>query len=301
MEKARLFASYLFSVSLLCMAGAIVYFSFAVMKTIEEVPELMLQVEKTSVSLQPVVVEFNKLNDSIPLVVNQVGLVREQIPAIIIESKGYRELLPSIMEESQAYRQLVPTLLDESKSYRALVPDVLSEVKSTREIVPDVLAEVEATRALVPDILSEVEATRAMIPVTMDRASILIAEARTAGQEASEGAVTGLFTGIIKAPLKLISNSQKAVFGFNKNLNEEDMQLLTDHAEAVLNSGEVGFSRSWKNKKTGAEGTATLVEKLVLNGQSCRKISITTKVKKQETEKDVTTCLDESGSWVPVH
>ncbi len=63
----------------------------------------------------------------------------------------------------------------------------------------------------------------------LDRVDDLISQAKVAGQEASSGAVTGIFQGIITAPFVIVGNAGQSVFGMSKDqagdFSGEDMEM----------------------------------------------------------------------------
>jgi len=134
----------------------------------------------------------------------------------------------------------------------------------------------------VPEILKEVETTRKSIPPLMDRADALIEKARVAGKEASEGAVTGIFTGIIKAPFALIGGAGESIASvpdkYEKDFNDDDYGMIEETTLNLLNNGAEGDSKKWANPDTDNRGTATLtkvyIEEGVFSDTECREINV---------------------------
>ncbi len=301
MEKPSSLASLISSFSLVCLALAIAYFSYAVIKLVDEAPAIIEQIESTTKAIDPVVDEVAIITSMIPDIVEEVGLVREQVPPILTEVEALRLELPALLAEVEQIRLAIPPVLGEVEQVRLAIPPILEEVANVRGELPAIVAESEGYRALVPDVLAEVEATREIIPPTMAKAEVLIAKASVAGKQASEGAVTGFFTGIIKAPFRMVSGASSSVFGSQKGLNSKDIEILQATALELLNEAPVGVEKSWVNKKTGANGVIKLEEEFVIEGSPCRQLLIITKKDKKELENSrYRVCLDDQGSWAVV-
>jgi surface antigen len=271
MEKASLYSRLFFSFSLVCLAGAIAYFSYALIQAVDELPELLDQVDEAAAFMGPVLQEAESITALIPSIVEEVAQVREQIPAILAEVGALRLELPAI----------------------------LAEVEKTRESIPPILAEVEQVRQAIPPVIAEVANVREQLPSTMDRAERLIAEASSAGKQASEGAVTGFFTGIVKAPFKMVSGASSSVFKTAGSMSQGDIKLLTDSALMRLNNAKVGSVERWGNQKSAVGGEITVVKEYSVAGRLCRVLSFTivNKGKLQESNESAA-CLDENNEWV---
>ncbi|WP_157117936.1 hypothetical protein [Oceanicoccus sagamiensis] len=301
MEKVRPLTTLALPFSLVCIAAAIAYFSYAVIRVVEEAPAIIEQVESTTRAIDPVVDEVAIITALIPDIVDEVGLVREQITPILTEVEALRLELPTLLAEVEQIRLAIPPVLDEVEQVRLAIPPVLEEVANVRGELPAIVAESEGYRTLVPEVLAEVEATREMIPPTMAKAEVLINKASVAGKKASEGAVTGFFTGIIKAPFKMVSGASSSVFGSQKGLNSTDIDLLQGTALKLLNEAPVGSEESWENKKTKAKGTIKVEKEFVESGNPCRQLWIKTLKEKKELDNSrYRVCLDDQGSWAVV-
>lgn len=86
-------ATYLLSLSLLCLASAIVYFTTEFSQFGKQIPETLDRVERTSKTIGPVIKE--------------VGKVRDLVLPILSEVDKNRALVPKLLEESQNIRVMV--------------------------------------------------------------------------------------------------------------------------------------------------------------------------------------------------
>ncbi|WP_455207030.1 hypothetical protein [Kaarinaea lacus] len=295
MEKTdlRQVATYVLALSIFTLALAIVYFTIEVRSVSKQIPAILSAVDKTSKDIEPVV--------------QQVGEIRDLIPPILNEWTETRKQIPLILDEVKATRELVPPVLDEVAKVREQVPSILKEVEATRQELPAILdtsnkaiKEVAAVRATVPDILSEVKKTRELVPPTLDRIDHMIADARVAGREASEGAVTGVFTGILMAPFKLVGNvgkSLKLSDDEREGITEEDFELLHEAAKSLAVKS-VNETTRWKNPKTGTYGNIKLLKIFEKDDRECRTALFEIwKQGKNKIAKEVNFCKTEEGTW----
>lgn len=297
MEKIRVYASVFFSFSLICIAVSLMYFSYALLKTVAEAPGLITKVKETAKVIDPVLDEVENITRLIPNIIDEIGLIREKIPPILTEVEALRLQIPAIISEVEKIHNIIPSILAEVKQVRKAIAPVIKEVANVRGQIPSIVAESKGYRQLIPDVLAEVEATREMIPETMEKAEKLIAEASNAGQEASEGAVTGFFTGLLKAPLKIVG-AGKSALAASKILNEKDLEIVTAVALDVLNKEKVGGKRKWENKRSGLNGTVRLLKEYQSAGRLCRTVDISTLKKgKLLDQRESSACLNENGQW----
>lgn len=267
-------ASYLFSLSIFSLAGALVYFSWTIVTVSQHIPIIIESVNETSLKIEPALIQIGEIKDLVQPALNEVTEIRKQIPLMLEEVKRVREQLPAI-------------LITADKASNAI------------ELVSQ---EVKATRPLVPQILEEVNATRKAIPPLLDRADKLVLNIRVAGKEASKGAVSGLFTGIIAAPFDMVGALGKKVIGLSstetKELTEADLVYIEKTANEVLASAEVNETKSWENDENKTNGTVTLINVDESKDQLCKNLNIKNwKSKKSLTDKDIKVCQNEDGTW----
>ncbi len=290
-DGARLFASYLFSLSLFTLAGSIAYFTYEMTNVSKQVPDILQSIDNTSEKIEPII--------------DEVGQIIDLVPPILKQVEESRKLIPSILKEVEQTRQQIPALLKESEAIRGELPAVLSSADKASQAVTDVSRQIEATRPLIPEVLKEVETTRESIPPMMDRADVLIEKARVAGQEASEGAVTGLFTGIIRAPFALVGDAGRSITGLSeaeaKQLDKKDFELVEKASLYLLNNGTKGEERQWKNADSGNHGVVVLKD-IYTEGEyaeiDCRSLNIQLYKKgKMIKQAPRSFCKDNAGKW----
>jgi len=289
---AQLIASYLMSLAIILLAAALVYFAYQVSLVTTQIPEILTSVNETSDKIEPVV--------------SEVGEIRLLIPDILNEVEQTRKLVPSILKEVEQTRQQVPPILKEVEAVRKEMPAVLASADKASEAVVVVSKEIEATRPLVPQVLKEVEATRESIPPMLDRAETMIDKARVAGSEASTGAVTGFFKGIIAAPFVLMGDAGRKITGMSeeeaKQFSKKDFDLVEAASLQLLNQGIKGDVREIENPESGYHAKITLLSDYTKEGDfesyQCRTLKIESDKKGMDV-KNVkrSLCKNDQGKW----
>ena len=303
---AQLLASYLMSVAIIALAAALAYFTYEMSRVGTQIPGILHSVNQTSDRVVPIVNEVGEIRELIPDILYQVEETRKLVPPILEEVAQTRQQIPPILEEVAQTRQQIPPILDEVEAVRAEIPAVLKSADKASDAVVAVSREIEATRPLVPKILKEVETTRESIPPMLDRADAMIDKARVAGQEASTGAVTGFFKGLIATPFELVGDAGRAISGMSdeemKNYTEKDFDLIEVAALELLNNGSKGDVREISNPESGFSGTIRLVSMETVEEDfttiDCRTLQMES-YKNGEREKTAnrTFCKEEGGGW----
>lgn len=301
-SKARNAATYVLAASLFCLAGALVFFSLKISEVSQSLPAILQSVEQTSAQVEPVLVEVNEIRDLVPPVLEEVQQTRALIPSVLEEVRKTRELIPPMLKEVEQVRQQVPAILDEVEAARKQIPSIVKTADKAADAIVKASDEVAATRVIIPDVLDQVEKTREAIPPMLAKAEIIVDKAGQAGKKASEDAVAGVFTGIIKAPFKIvggIGKSISAALGSNvKGLTDDDKQTISKLSEELLMSGVVGESKSWRNAKNGNEGSVSIAEIKTINGRDCTVLHVSTFVAgKLVVDKDVPACRKSESEW----
>jgi uncharacterized protein YoxC len=295
-------ATYTLAGGLFAVAIAIGYFGYVLTQINASLPGILDEVQVTQDKFEPVLNEVTEIRLLVPGIVEEVELVRQTISPFIDEVGLIREQIPGIMEEVRHIRRQIPEITTDVDAIVAQIPPILEEVAAIRtETIPPLLAEVASIRTeTIPPIIDRVEAIHEDMPGYFDRADRLVAEARVAGQQASEGAVSGLFTGIIKAPLSLVSGVGNAL-GRKIEATDEDRKLALRAAEIVLQSDIKGTSETFENPKTEFTGTITLRSVRKIKGTVHKTLRLVTHKKgKKLAEVDVEVAVSVGGTWEPI-
>lgn len=301
----KLFASYLLSLSLFALAAAIAYFTYEMANVSKQIPGILVSINNTSEKIEPVVVRVGEIVDLVPAILKEVEETRKLIPPILKEVEQTRKMIPPILDEVAQTREQIPVVLKESKAIRGDLPAILKSADKASAAVDNVSKQMAATRPLIPEVIKEIETTRESIPAMMDRADVLIEKARVAGKEASQGAVTGFFKGIILAPFALVGDAGRSIVGLSesdaKQLNETDFSLIEEAVLELLNNGKKGDQRQWKNPANATHGVVSLVdiyEKDDFSEDECRTMHLVLYKDSKEMQKtNRSFCKDDEGKW----
>jgi len=254
-------ATYTLSAALFSVAGAISYFTFEVTRIHRDIPAILTQVDSTSGKVDPILDEVKEIRKLVPPIVAEIAAVRGEIPSIVKEIEETRKLIPPILQEVRGSRDAIPGILKTVDSTVVSIAQTNKEIAATRQLVPGVLEEVKAVR-------KEIEATRKSLPTTLDRLDNLVAKASIAGQKATEGAVTGVFTGVITAPFRALVGLGNVAAGGEFTLAGEDLTIATTTAIS-LTELDKGAKKTWANPESGYRGKLTLLDKYKDDGQDC--------------------------------
>ena len=304
-DSPKQFATVLLSLSLFALAGAIVYFTYEMASVSKQIPDILVRIDNTTEKIEPIIDEVSEIVDLVPPILKEVEATRKLIPPILKEVEQTRKMIPPILDEVAQTRAQIPAVLKESEAIRGDLPAVLVSVDKASAAVTDVAQQVEKTRPLIPKVIKEVETTRESIPGMMDRADVLIEKARVAGKEASQGAVTGFFKGIILAPFALVGDAGKSIIGLSeteaKQLDETDFDLVEQVVLELLNTGVKGEQRQWENSGNNTHGVVSLIniyEKDDFSGIECRTLELKL-YKNDEEMQDANRafCKDDEGKW----
>lgn len=304
------YGSYAIAGSVLCLSASIVFFAQQ-LSSLEKVADTLAVYRDVAPEL---IAEVANISDQVPLIITEVAAVRAQIPAVLAEVAALRrDTIPAVLTEVTVLRRdsipailqatdvlqstTIPALLIESEALRKdTVPLLITESTALREqTIPAVLLESQALREhTLPAILLEVKTTRQELPMILSQAD---AVARTAGQSASEGAVSGFFSGIIKAPMNFMTGVGGAFFK-SGHLTTNDKELIAEASKLTLQKNYLGAVQSWSSSKSGNRGDITLTAMVVNNDERCRELTYKGfNGRKNLGEKLITLCHDQNGQW----
>lgn len=309
-------ATYLLAISLFCLAGALLFFTIKISHFTDTIPGMMEGFENTSAMLEPVRKNVHEISTLIPVILEETKQVRELIPSILDESREVRGTIPPALDEIRKTRQLVPQILQETALLRQQLASIVQEIQSEREQIPDVLKtvdktcdtidsaidELRLTRELIPPVLEEIRKTRESIPSMLQKAEHITTKARTTGQQASEGAMTGIVTGIAKAPFKIIGDIGKSLVVVldvdEEGISDEDRAIINKLMRPLLVSGSIGDSHAWANEKNDHKGTVTLTDIVTIDDNLCKMLHIETTLDDEIlVQKNITACMNNHSEW----
>lgn len=286
-EKRNL-ASYILSLSLLILAGAIVYFAYQISLVNVRIPEIIKTIDSTVEKMRPMVKELEK--------------IRVQIPVIIDEVKEVRKLVPPILEEAASARMAIPPIMEESERIRASLPEVLQSLDQSSQALTYATKELQAYRPLVPELLKQVEKTRDSIDPTLDRLDQMIVKVEHSGELAGKGAGQGLIKGILTSPFRIIGGIGTTLFDLTgaekKSFSMEESEELRRLGSELLAVGQVGSRKIWQSKTSNARGEFTIDRIYIQDDRICK--SLLVNAWKNETlavDRTFNLCQKMQGFW----
>jgi len=299
-EQAKSLGLWALSVSILCLALAIAYFAWEAHLWRTELPQILIQTEKTADKINLSINNVSEIGKLVPPILDEVGKTRKVVEKTAEQVKLTREQLPTILKDIEPItRQIENT----TQQLPTIIPPVLDEVRKTRELVPGILKEVHSANITVDKATVEVAKTREAMPGILDRADKIVRSAEKAGEEAGQGAVSGILGGIITMPFKVVGSLGKAAFGLLKAedqamLTQQDIALMDAKIQALTDSGTVGQTGQWNNKASSNSGSVTLEKRYESEGKVCAafKIEINLKGKKTKTSM-IKGCRQPDGTW----
>lgn len=273
-------------VSLICLAAAIAYFSYALIRTVTELPPLLDKLENSSSELLPLIDQTVKITELIPEILDETAAIRGQIPGILEEVEAVRKTVPPVLTEWHATRTKT-------------IPDVVREVEAVRNQLPAIVEESRQYRQqTIPDVLQESQQIRAAIPPTLTRTEGIVDKAQTIASSAGEDVVSGFFSGIVKAPVKLISGTMKQVLPKRYNLDDNEKHLLEKTMGELLEKGDVGDTKNFISEDTDFFGRITLLSHDDSPEKTCSKFRINMqKNQKKLPDYSGEVCKQPDGLW----
>lgn len=293
-------ATYTLSVSLLCVAAALVYFSLKIYEASQTIPALLEGIETTAAKIEPMVNEINGIRELVPPILEEVKQTRLMAPAILKEAASIRETVPPILQQVDKTTQKIPIILRELNATRAVIPHITKSLHTTSDAIVMASTEMTATRKYLPELMGQIEKTRDAIPPILDDAERIVGKAQQTGKKATEGAVTGALLGIFSAPFKAVGNIGKSVYtSMNLNVKEfsaKDRDMLKKMSLELLNSGIEGDIKAWTNPKNGNKLMISYVKPYSENDRHCKILKYEIgKSNMKIVSKNI--CLDKNSEW----
>ena len=308
------------------IAAAIVYFAYQLAQINDNVAVVTQSVDQVSRHIEPTLeevkqvrLEIAQVRKLIPEILAEVAEVRKQVPVVVAEVVEVRKQIPPILIRVESINQQVGPILQRVDKTLAVVDDTQRQIPQILTTADNAIMALNKTREevvpLVPQVLEEIKLTRDKIDPTLDRVDDLVEDsyfkaldaigtAGSAGKEASEGAIKGFFTGLIKLPFELVGTLASPIVNsidkdVAKQLTEKDIELMTEAGKRAIESNRVDRERRWKNPDSGNSGSMTLIRKYQLQGIDCveTRVRINNKRKQIMDEPD-NYCLNEENEWI---
>jgi surface antigen/regulator of replication initiation timing len=297
------------------IAAAIIYFAYQLAQINDNVAVVTQSVDQVSQHIEPTLeevkairLEITEVRKLVPDVLAEVAEVRKQVPLVVAEIAEVRRQIPPIIAQLESIEQQIDPILQRVDKTVAVVDD-------TQRQIPQIIEATDNAIAVLDDTREEIKLTRESIDPTLDRVDDLvedayfkaqdaIATAEGAGKKASEGAVSGFFTGLIKLPFKLIGSLASPIVdtldvNVARKLTEKDIELLAEAGTQAIKSNNIGKERRWDNPSSKNSGSITIISRYQLQGLECVEARVRISHKNKQLEDDLERfCLNEKNEWV---
>ncbi len=319
------FPDLLASVSRLAIAAAIVYFAYQMAQIGVQVGGVTQTVDRVTEQVPPALVEVREIRlevaavrEQIPAILGEVSAVSEQIPAILSEVAALRAQLPAVLARTESLERQIGPILQRVDNTLAVVQETQRQLPQILETSNQAIAALNQTRdqvvPLVPKALDEVRLTRESVDPTLDRVEVIIddaffkadraiASASEAGRQASEGAVKGFFTGLVKLPFALVGTLASPLIAtmdpkVAELLTEDDMKLMNEAGGRATQVEYLNREQTWENPDSGNSGSVTILRKFEIDKHQCVEARITISTdRRQVHDRTNEFCLGADGSW----
>lgn len=313
------------SASRFAIALAIVYFAYQLAQVNNNVSVVTQSVDQVSQHIAPTLdevarvrTEIGEVRQLVPQVLDEVAAVREQIPPMIREVAEIRRQIPPLLAQVEAINQQIDPILQRIDATVAVVDKTQQQIPQIVAATDNAVVAINQSRRevvpLVPKTLEEIRLTREAVNPTLERVEDLVDDtflkaqqtierAESAGKEASEGAVKGFFTGLIKLPFQLVGTLASPIVknidpDVAKQITEKDIELMVEAGNSVIKSGKVDRERRWENPDSGNSGSIAITRYFELKGLECveARVRINNR-RRQIQDKRNEFCRGAEGKW----
>ncbi len=310
------------NISRFAIAAAIFYFGYQLAQVGQQVPRVADSVETVSQQVEPTLAEVARVRAEmaeiralVPPILDEVAAVRAQVPPVVDEIGQLRQQVPDILQRVDTLESRIDPILERVDRSLATLESTQAQIPQILSTADKAVATVDETRdtlaPLVPQTLEEIRLTREAVDPALDRVQIIVDDAyvkaqdtiQGAGRQASEGAVTGFFTGILKLPFKLVGTIASPIVktidpDVARLLDEKDLELMVEAGRESNEPDKLGKAISWKNPGSDMSGSITTLEKFSIEGRECTRARIVIVQRNRKLADEVDKfCLDDDGKW----
>jgi surface antigen/regulator of replication initiation timing len=310
------------------IAAAIFYFAFQLSQVSDNAAVVTQSVDQVSRHIEPALeearairLEIAEVRKLVPEILAEVVEVRKQIPVVVAEVAEVRQQIPPIIARVESINRQIDPILQRVDKTVAVVDDTLSQIPQIINMANEAIAALNDTREealpLMSQALEEIKLSRESVDPTLDRVEDLVEDAyfkakdaidtaENAGRKASEGAVKGFFTGLIKLPFELVGTLASPIVksldsDVAKQLTEKDIILMLEAGNRAVQSNKIDKERRWENPNSGNSGSIAIIRKFKLEGLECVEVRIRINNKRKQIQDRLDQyCLDEENNWTSV-
>ena len=274
---------------LVFLSASIFHFGQTIKSMESSLPTIAEKTQTASESVQAAAIEIRRIIPFVPDIIEETKQTRETIPKMLAQTEVIMNRAVDAVAMVSAIHESVPAILEESKQVR-------QESKQIRQELPAILNELSASREIVAQTTVEIENVRQSLPGTLNHLDTLLDKADKTGKRASEGAVSGVLTGIVKAPYSIVKGLGKGVFDKEVIITDEDRQVIRKKVLIALEEKKVGDVVLFENDNSAFQGFIEVAAIDKRGGSHCRTLRISVVEHVDKVLKRF--CFDEHEGWV---
>lgn len=308
------------------LAAAIAYLAYAIAGLVANLPQISQTLSKiteqtpaTLETVENVRTEVSQIRELVPDILAEAAAIRQQVPEVVEEVGQVRQSLPAVLEELAETRRDLPSLLERVDKTVAVVDQTQRQIPNILESANRATASIDDTReqieTLTPQVLTEIRLTREEIDPALNRIDAMINDAygkaqetvriaQDAGQEASEGAIKGIVTGILKLPFRLTGSLASPLIkniepDVARLLTQKDVELMGEAANRLSESRKLNQPEYWRNPRSRNAGSISLVRRFEFGGAECVEAAIVIDISGRTAfDQRESFCRNADGKWV---
>ncbi len=314
------------SLSRFTLAAAIFYFGYQLFQINQNVPAISQSIERVSQQVEPSLVKVQFILEEIAEIRKLIPSLLERVDKSVAVMDATQRQIPQIISATEQAiavisetQQQIPQIISTTENVVAALNETQQQIPQIVNTTENAIAALNLTRdefmPYIPLTLEEVRLMRKTMENSLDRIEILIADANDkalnaillagdAGKKASEGAVSGFFTGLIKLPFKLIGTLASPIVksihaDVAKELTETDLELIATAGKKAVEAKKIDRAWKWNNPKSGNSGSLTIIRKYEIRGHVCVEVEVRVSIKgKEKINEPDYLCLNKDKKWV---
>jgi len=314
------------TLSRFALAAAIFYFAFQLYQINQNLPVFAESFDRVSQQVEPTLEESRAIREELAEIRILVPSLLERVDKSVAVIDDTQRQIPQIISAIEQALALISETQQQIPQILSTTENALTAINQTQQQIPQIVNTAEnAILALnqtrdevLPYVslsLEEVRLVRKSIQDSLDRIEILIDDANEkaldaivlagdAGKRASEGAVSGFFTGLIKLPFKLIGTLASPIaksidVDVAKKLTEKDLELMATASKKAVEAKKIDRVWKWNNPKSGNSGSLTIIRKYEIRSHVCVEVQVRVNIKgKEKMNEPDNLCLNKDKKWV---
>jgi surface antigen len=314
------------TLSRFALAAAIFYFAFQLYQINQNVPAISQSIDRVSQQVEPTLAEADSIREELAEIRKLIPSLLERVDNTVDVLDQTQRQIPQIVNATEKALVVINQTQQQIPQILITTENAVTAINETRQQIPQIVNTAEnAIVALnqtrdevlpyIPLTLEEIRLMRKSMQDSLDRIEILIEDANEkaldaielagdAGKKASEGAVSGFFTGLIKLPFELIGSLASPIVksidaDVAKKLTDKDIELMATASNKAVEANKIDRTWKWNNPKSGNSGSLTIIRKYEIRSHACVEVHVRVSIKgKEKMNAPHNLCLNKDKKWV---